>query len=342
MTGRSAVLVAMALGIVAIGATAGSERTPRFVWNVSGSVPTGLYRVRPASDLTVATIVAAYPPEPLATWLAEGGYLPRGVPLLKRVLALEGQTVCRIGPIIWVDGRQIGAARKQDHSGRPLPVWRGCRVIGADEVFLMNPDEPASLDGRYFGPLPLTSIAGLAEPLWTSAENQSGEFKASSIPLSGRDAHAPATLRQVGKCRLAFHVHHFRGAHHGPHDAHYRLRSDTRSEAHARADLAPIGRRTMGVLGIGRAPAAGPAKHGGGHRCRARHAAGRDRHPGRPDRPAGHASIRHGDDVRTLRQHRLGCTPDRAVRRVMQGLQSLEGRPDPLRRCRLPWLVGAA
>jgi type IV secretory pathway protease TraF len=29
----------------------------------------------------------------------------------------------------------------------------------------MNPDEPASLDGRYFGPIPIAAIAGRAEPL---------------------------------------------------------------------------------------------------------------------------------------------------------------------------------
>jgi conjugative transfer signal peptidase TraF len=168
MISRSAVLVTMTLGIVAIGATAGSGTAPRVVWNVSGSVPTGLYRVRPARDLTVATLVVAYPPEPLATWLAEGRYLPRGVPLLKPVLALEGQTVCRAGPVISIDGREWGAAREQDHNGRPLPVWQGCRVIGAGEIFLMNSDEPASLDGRYFGPIPLAAIVGRAEPLWTS------------------------------------------------------------------------------------------------------------------------------------------------------------------------------
>jgi type IV secretory pathway protease TraF len=38
-------------------------------------------------------------------------------------------------------------------------------VIGHSEIFLMNPHEPASLDGRYFGPLPIASIAGLAAPL---------------------------------------------------------------------------------------------------------------------------------------------------------------------------------
>jgi conjugative transfer signal peptidase TraF len=187
MTGRSVVLVAMTLGIVAVGATAGSGMAPRLVWNVSGSVPTGLYRVRPARDLTVTTLVVAYPPEPLATWLAEGRYLPRGVPLLKPVLALAGQTVCRIGPVITVDGRERGVAREQDHSGRPLPVWQGCRAIGDGEAFLMNPDEPASLDGRYFGPIPLAAIAGLAEPLWTSATDRSCGSDASPMPVSGPD-----------------------------------------------------------------------------------------------------------------------------------------------------------
>jgi type IV secretory pathway protease TraF len=124
--------------------------------------------VRPAHDLTVATVVVAYPPEPLAKWLAERGYLPRGVPLLKPILALEGQTVCRAGAVITVDGRERGAAREQDQNGRSLPVWQGCRVIGAGEVFLMNPDEPASLDGRYFGSIPLAAIVGRAEALWTS------------------------------------------------------------------------------------------------------------------------------------------------------------------------------
>jgi conjugative transfer signal peptidase TraF len=184
MTGRSALLAAMVMAIAAIGATAASGTVPRFVWNLTGSVPIGLYKVRPARDLTVTTLVVAYPPEPLATWLAQRRYLPRGVPLLKPILALEGQTVCRAGPVITVDGRKRGAASEQDHRGRPLPVWQGCRVIGEGEIFLMNPDEPASLDGRYFGPIPIAAIAGLAEPMWTSAEDRPCIFDASPMPVS--------------------------------------------------------------------------------------------------------------------------------------------------------------
>jgi Signal peptidase, peptidase S26 len=59
-------------------------------------------------------------------------------------------------------------------------------VIGEGEIFLMNPDEPASLDGRYFGPIPSATIAGLAEPLRTSAEDQSCGFDTSPMPVSSR------------------------------------------------------------------------------------------------------------------------------------------------------------
>ena len=60
----------------------------------------------------------------------------------------------------------MGAALEHD----PLPAWQGCRVIARGEVFLMNWDEPQSLDSRYFGPIPLSAIIGRAEPVWTFEE----------------------------------------------------------------------------------------------------------------------------------------------------------------------------
>jgi type IV secretory pathway protease TraF len=126
--------------------------------------------VRPAGRLIVTNLVVAFPPEELAIFFAEGGYLPRGVPLIKRVSALPGQIVCRTDLTITVDGIEMGAARKRDRRGRVLPSWQGCRELAQGEVFLMNWDEPASLDSRYFGPLPVTAIVGRAVPLWTFEE----------------------------------------------------------------------------------------------------------------------------------------------------------------------------
>jgi type IV secretory pathway protease TraF len=53
-----------------------------------------------------------------------------------------------------------------------FPAWQGCDLLRDGEVFLMNRDEPASLDGRYFGPLPARSIVGWAEPLWIVEERR--------------------------------------------------------------------------------------------------------------------------------------------------------------------------
>ena len=167
MSGRLVTVIIMIGAAAAVIATMGPKPAPSLVWNASESVPVGLYRVRPAGKLTVTDLVVALPPEPLATFLAEAGYLPRGVPLIKRILALPGQTVCRTGLAIMVDGIEMGMARERDSRGRRLPAWQGCRIVSKGEVFLMNWDEPASLDGRYFGPIAISSIIGYAEPLST-------------------------------------------------------------------------------------------------------------------------------------------------------------------------------
>lgn len=167
MTGRSTTLVVMVIGVVVLTLTMGDKPTPRFVWNASESVPIGFYSVEPVDRLAVTNLVVVAPPQHLATFLAERGYLPLGVPLIKRILALAGQSVCRNKHTISIDNIEIGVALTHDRRGRALPVWHGCRAIAQGEVFLMNWHEPASFDGRYFGPIPSSAIIGRAKPLWT-------------------------------------------------------------------------------------------------------------------------------------------------------------------------------
>ena len=169
MRGRLATIL-MTFGAVALVVLTTGEATPAYVWNASKSIPIGLYRLQPAGRLAVTELVAVLPPEPLATFLDLNGYLPIGVPMLKRVLALPGQTVCRQGLRISVDAIEVGDARARDGRGRPLPAWQGCCVVGADELFLMNWQSEDSLDGRYFGLFPTSSVIGKALPVWTREE----------------------------------------------------------------------------------------------------------------------------------------------------------------------------
>jgi conjugative transfer signal peptidase TraF len=167
MKSRLKTLIAMLAGAAAIIAPTGLETTPLYVWNSSDSVPIGLYRLRPADNLFVTELIVVQPPEPLATFLDLNGYLPAGVPMLKRVLALPGQTVCRSGLMVSVDAIEMGEARALDGRGRPLPKWYGCRVVGERELFVMNWQSINSLDGRYFGFLPTSAVIGRALPVWT-------------------------------------------------------------------------------------------------------------------------------------------------------------------------------
>ena len=164
---RSETLITMSIAIVVHAFPLCMKPAPRLLWNASESVPVGLYSVEAGDQLAVTNLVVAMPPNSLATFLAERGYVPLGVPLIKRILALCGQSVCRNELVISVDGIGMGKALAHDRQGRPLPVWQGCQVMAEGEVFLMNWDEPASFDGRYFGPIPLRAIIGLATPLWT-------------------------------------------------------------------------------------------------------------------------------------------------------------------------------
>jgi len=158
-------IVATGLLLSTIGGT-----TPHYIWNASNSVPIGLYRIQATTHLAVTELVAVQPPDLLAEFLDLNGYLPIGVPMLKRVLALPGQTVCRNGLKIAVDGVDVGEARERDGRNRPLPVWHGCRVIADGDVFVMNWQSADSLDSRYFGPLPTSAVIGRAVPVWTDEE----------------------------------------------------------------------------------------------------------------------------------------------------------------------------
>ena len=126
--------------VMGVAAAAIVPTSLKLVWNVSASAPIGLYRIEPAVHLDVPDLVAVMPPEPLDDFMVERGYIGRDVPILKRVLGLPGQRICRIGRTITVDGIAMGEARDRDRLDRPLPVWSGCRTVADDELFLHIPD----------------------------------------------------------------------------------------------------------------------------------------------------------------------------------------------------------
>jgi len=100
-------LLATITATTAVAFTAIASAAPALVWNASASVPVGLYRVQPTARLKVSDLVVVRPPEELARFLASNGYLPRGVPLLKRIAAsmTAAAVLCRSGRAARCSGR---------------------------------------------------------------------------------------------------------------------------------------------------------------------------------------------------------------------------------------------
>src|SRR3546814_14156328 len=130
---------------------------PKLIWNASASTPIGLDAIGAPGPLEVTDLVAVRPPEPLAAFLSDGGYLPRGVPLMKPVAALPGQRLCRNGPAITVDAIAMGDALDPDRRGRPLPIWAGCRLAADRVPLLMNWTVCDRAADPKFDPPPATS-----------------------------------------------------------------------------------------------------------------------------------------------------------------------------------------
>jgi type IV secretory pathway protease TraF len=88
------------------------------------------------------------------------------VPLVKRIVAVRGDTICAAGNAIFINGGLVADRLATDRLGRPLPSWSGCQLLDNDEVFLLMKDVADSFDSRYFGPIPTTAIIGRLVPLW--------------------------------------------------------------------------------------------------------------------------------------------------------------------------------
>lgn len=168
---RCMLFACMGLGLAALCAPAAMHVPVRIVYNPSDSLPLGWYRVgriANAGSLHVGSIVLARLPAEAGLLAAQRGYLPSGVPILKRIGALAPQLVCVREQVVRIDGAVVAIAQTHDDGKRrPMPVWQQCRPLAGNELFLLSNTNPASFDSRYFGPIAASGVLGVARPLWT-------------------------------------------------------------------------------------------------------------------------------------------------------------------------------
>jgi len=166
MTRRDLLLASTILGVLALALSSLGESYPRLAYNPTPSAPPGFYSISLPRDLRVGDMVIVAVPPAYRQLVTARHYIGDGVPLLKRIVALGGDLVCEHEGAVAVDGRPLARALRSDGRGRPMPIWEGCRRLGAGEFFALMDRSPYSLDSRYFGPLPTDLIIGKARALW--------------------------------------------------------------------------------------------------------------------------------------------------------------------------------
>jgi len=166
---RKSTLTLTAVAVVMTLIPAIAQSPYRLVYNPTDSAPHGWYGLRPAHEIRTDDWVVAWLP-PTAARLADvRRYLPLNVPVLKHVAAVGGQRVCVDQGVVLIDEILVARTLAHDGAGRALTLWKGCRTLEADEVFLLSPENPASFDSRYFGPVKRSAVIGEAYPLWTKS-----------------------------------------------------------------------------------------------------------------------------------------------------------------------------
>jgi len=160
---RRSSLLGIAIPVLALAVASFINLPKKLIYNASASAPIGFYWID-NTRVSRGDYVFVRLPERVRKLVEERRYLPPDVPLIKRVVGVTGDRICRHGQEIMIDGVTVAAAQMRDGQGRELPEWQGCHILTTDNVFLLQ-DHPHSFDSRYFGPVDRGLIIGRATRL---------------------------------------------------------------------------------------------------------------------------------------------------------------------------------
>lgn len=141
--------------------------------NLTDSAPHGLWLVRAVDGASIkrGELVEVCPPTaPVVSIMAQRGYLSPGnctgvevTPLLKPVSAVFGDTVrLEHGQPITVNG----VALPNTVAMQAIPAWPdGTYTVKKGQAWLFSSYSNGSFDSRYFGPVELATVRGIASPV---------------------------------------------------------------------------------------------------------------------------------------------------------------------------------
>ena len=147
--------------------------------NHTPSLPIGLWQISPANaPVQRGQLVSFCPPETAIfreaiseRIIGRGRCQSGSEPMLKPVIAVEGDQVEVTEAGITVNGvpvphsARISLPRDSSLSNHIVPL--GSYRLAPGQIWVMSALHPRSFDSRYFGPIELRQIEGIAEPIFT-------------------------------------------------------------------------------------------------------------------------------------------------------------------------------
>jgi conjugative transfer signal peptidase TraF len=164
-----------------IAGSAAAAYADGYRFNVSESVPVGLWQLENGAVHRGAFVSVCPPDTPVFREARSRDYVPPGScpanyrPLFKPVVALAGDVVTVSPAGISVNGVHLAntAQVAKDGAGRPLPAFPAGRyVVQPGQAWLVSSFNRGSFDGRYFGSVSLRQINSLVRPVLVEAEGQ--------------------------------------------------------------------------------------------------------------------------------------------------------------------------
>jgi conjugative transfer signal peptidase TraF len=140
------------------------------------AAPAGIYRLVSGIPAYRGELVGACLPASIEQEGLARGYLTKGdcpgeaEPVAKIVGALPGDVLEVHARGVSIDGTMFADSgiAERDSIGRPLRhVPWGTRKVAPGQVWLFGFNNRRSWDARYFGPVPLSGIRGVLEPILT-------------------------------------------------------------------------------------------------------------------------------------------------------------------------------
>jgi len=134
-----------------------------FYVNVSPSLPIGFYKIKETSSLEKGAIIAFFPPEKVH-FLQVRNWLSLDIPILKPVVALDGDHCCIQNKELKINGKKYCEIAKIDTEGLDLPQIDFCRDLTKNEIWVGSNRIKNSFDSRYFGVIQKTKILAMVTP----------------------------------------------------------------------------------------------------------------------------------------------------------------------------------